>query len=201
MGTCLRRARQLPDGPVKANPAPLRRARRIPDSVTSRRARVSEVLQQGEVTSQEQLRELLAAEGIVVSQGTLSRDLDAVGAVRHAHGNGPARYVLGSEQVLATLPRDEALARVIADLLVSAEAAGNIAVLRTPPGGAQYLAGSLDRSGLEQVVGSVAGDDTVLVVARTLRAAQELCADLVDLASRGASRPVRGSGPDAGTGA
>lgn len=186
---------------MKTPPERLRPARRAPDSVASRRARISEILQRGEVTSQEQLRELLAAEGIVVSQGTLSRDLDAVGAVRHVNGDGQVRYALRSEQVLSALPRDEALARVAADLLISAEAAGNIAVLRTPPGGAQYLAGSLDRSGLEQVVGSVAGDDTVLVVARTLRAAQELCAVLLDLASRGASRSVRASAPDSGTGA
>ena len=183
------------------SPAPARGIRRVPDSVASRRARVAEILQLERVASQEQLREILGDEGIAVSQGTLSRDLDAVGAVRQVDSDGRTRYQLRSAPADWRIPRQDALARVAADLLVSAEAAGNIAVLRTPPGGAQYLAGSLDRSGLEQVVGSVAGDDTVIVVARTLRSAQELCEVLLALASRTSGRSARGSVADAGTGA
>jgi len=186
---------------MKAAAPPDRRARRVPDSVASRRARVAEILHQGEVTSQGQLREMLLADGIAISQGTLSRDLDAVGAVRQLQADGRARYVLSSAPMPPSLPRPEALARVAADLLVSAEAAGNIAVLRTPPGGAQYLAGSLDRSGLPEVVGTVAGDDTVLVVARTLRAAQDLCEVLLQLASRGSSRSPWAAPSNTGTGA
>ncbi len=79
---------------------------------------------------------------------------------------------------------DAALARVAEELLVRAEAAGNIAVIHTPPGAAQFLAGHLDRSTLVDSVGSVAGDDTIILVMRTPRAAAELCAMLLKLAEQ-----------------
>jgi transcriptional regulator of arginine metabolism len=171
---------------------------RAADTVASRRARIGEALRTLEISSQEQLRTLLAAEGIEVSQGTLSRDLLALGAVRQLLADGGVRYGLRSSPVLASLPRQDALARVVSDVLVSAEAAGNIAVLRTPPGAAQYLADTVDRSGVSEVVGTVAGDDTVIVVARTLRDAQQLCDALLNLAGGSRSRSPRSPAKKAG---
>lgn len=171
---------------------------RTADTVASRRARIGEALRTLEISSQEQLRTLLAAEGIEVSQGTLSRDLLALGAVRQLLADGGVRYGLRSSPVLASLPRQDALARVVSDVLVSAEAAGNIAVLRTPPGAAQYLAETVDRSGVSEVVGTVAGDDTVIVVARTLRDAQQLCDVLLNLAGGSRSRSPRSPAKKAG---
>ena len=171
---------------------------RAADTVASRRARIGEALRTLEISSQEQLRTLLAAEGIEVSQGTLSRDLLALGAVRQLLADGGVRYGLRSSPVLASLPRQDALARVVSDVLVSAEAAGNIAVLRTPPGAAQYLAETVDRSGVSEVVGTVAGDDTVIVVARTLRDAQQLCDALLNLAGGSRSRSPRSPAKKAG---
>jgi len=125
------------------------------------------------VSSQVELALLLAAEGVNVTQATLSRDLEELGAVkvRAADGGAPA-YVVpedGSPPPLrpATGVPPPRLARLLAELLVSAEGSGNLAVLRTPPGAAHFLASAIDRAGLTDVAGTIAGDDTVLVVARS----------------------------------
>jgi transcriptional regulator of arginine metabolism len=142
-------------------------------SKTARQARIVDILVRQPVRSQAELAELLAAEGVSVTQATLSRDLDELGAVklRGPGGGGASLYVVpedGSPPPVrplaeATPPR---LARLLGDLLAAADGSGNLAVLRTPPGGAHFLASALDRAGLPDVVGTIAGDDTVLVVAR-----------------------------------
>ncbi len=80
---------------------------------------------------------------------------------------------------------DPALPRILNETLLKAEAAQNIAVLHTPPGAAQYLAGHVDRSGLFESVGSVAGDDTIIIVMRDATEAQRMCATLLDLSEKG----------------
>jgi transcriptional regulator of arginine metabolism len=116
------------------------------------------------VHSQTELAELLSGEGIQVTQATLSRDLEELGAVKVSgaylipeDGNRPLR---SAEQAPARL------VRLLRELLTGVDASGNLVVLRTPPGAAQFLASALDRSGLPDVVGTIAGDDTILVVAR-----------------------------------
>jgi len=174
---------------VRPDDSRMASVRKVPATVASRRARILDALGTQSISSQEQLRDFLAGEGIAVSQGTLSRDLVALGAVRQVLPDGQVRYGLRTGRAVASLPRPDGLARVATDVLVSAEAAGNIAVLRTPPGAAHYLADSLDRSDagdvVGHIVGTVAGDDTVLVVLRTQREARQLCEMLGDLAARG----------------
>ncbi|MED5344725.1 MAG: arginine repressor, partial [Actinomycetota bacterium] len=80
---------------------------------------------------------------------------------------------------------DAALPRILHETLLQAEAAQNIAVVHTPPGAAQYLAGHIDRSGLFEPVGSVAGDDTIVIVMRSDSAAHDLCETLVELSEKG----------------
>jgi transcriptional regulator of arginine metabolism len=133
----------------------------------ARQARIVELISQRAVRSQAELATLLASEGVEVTQATLSRDLDELGAVklRGPDGGAPV-YVLPEEGHpirSAGLPR---LARVLGELLVSADGSGNLAVLRTPPGAAQFLASAFDRAALHDVVGTIAGDDTIMVVAR-----------------------------------
>ena len=159
-------------------------ASRVPQTMAARRARIIELLEATQVTSQSQLSDLLADEGFNVTQATLSRDLEALGAVKDSSTAGGSRYVLRDAAVVTRLqPSTDALGRIAADVLVSAEPAQNIAVLRTPPGAAQYLAGCLDRFGDDGIVGTVAGDDTVLVVLRTTGDAKALCTRLLALAS------------------
>ncbi|GAA4705055.1 arginine repressor [Pseudonocardia yuanmonensis] len=144
----------------------------------ARQARIAEIVAQREVRSQAELLTLLEAEGIETTQATLSRDLDDLGAVkvRGAYvipdDGSPVRGVEGGTARLS---------RLLGEVLVSADASGNLAVLRTPPGAAHYLASALDRAALNDVVGTIAGDDTVLVVAREPLTGAEVVARLLEL--------------------
>jgi transcriptional regulator of arginine metabolism len=155
-----------------------------PRTMNARRARIRTILEVREVASQAELGQLLAAEGIEATQATLSRDLDAIGAIKATSADGHVRYVVPGDATPRIDPGVDGVARLAAELLLSAEPAMNMAVLRTPPGGAMYLAGSLDRSGTPEVVGTVAGDDTVFVVTRSEADAASLCRRLLQLADR-----------------
>ncbi|MPZ66843.1 MAG: arginine repressor [Pseudonocardiaceae bacterium] len=158
-----------------------------------RQARITELVADQAVRSQAELLALLSAEGISVTQATLSRDLDELGAVklRGVDGGAPV-YVIPEDgsPVRAIEGGTARLARLLSELLVSADASGSLAVLRTPPGAAHFLASALDRAALTDVVGTIAGDDTIMVVAREPRTGAELAQRLMSLA-----RPVSGDRP------
>lgn len=141
-----------------------------PVSRTARQARILEILGTTRVVSQVQLSELLLAEGIDTTQATLSRDLDELGARKvRPLGGGRSFYAVGSDReamdAVQTGPREK-LSRMIEELVVSVDWSHALAVVRTPPGAAQYLASYIDRVGLDEVVGCIAGDDTIFVLAR-----------------------------------
>ncbi|RKT56621.1 arginine repressor [Saccharothrix australiensis] len=165
---------------------------------TARQARIVELISRRAIRSQSELAKTLAAEGIEVTQATLSRDLDELGAVklRGADGGAPV-YVIPEDgsPVRGVQGGTSRLARVLGELLVSADWSGNLAVLRTPPGAAQFLASALDRSALDEVVGTIAGDDTIVVVAREPLTGAGLAARLTALAA-GPDQPPPG-GTDA----
>jgi transcriptional regulator of arginine metabolism len=150
----------------------------------ARQARIVELITRRAVRSQGELLTLLEAEGIETTQATLSRDLDELGAVklRGADGGTPV-YVIPEDgsPVRGVEGGTTRLARLLGELLVSADASGNLAVLRTPPGAAHYLASALDRAALHDVVGTIAGDDTILVVAREPLSGAELASRLQSL--------------------
>ncbi|MBO0848900.1 MAG: arginine repressor [Pseudonocardia sp.] len=135
----------------------------------ARQARIVELIGQRAIRSQAELATLLAAEGVEVTQATLSRDLDELGAVklRGPDGGAPV-YVLPEDghPMRGSAGGTSRLARLLGELLVSADSSANMVVLRTPPGAAQFLASALDRAALHDVVGTIAGDDTVLIIAR-----------------------------------
>jgi transcriptional regulator of arginine metabolism len=167
----------------------------IPVTRAARLAQISELLARPEIAvrSQEELAHLLGERGIHVTQATLSRDLEELGAVRMRGPDGALVYRLpsetGPESPRARLPR------VLAELLISAEASANLVVLRTPPGAAQFLASAIDQAGRAPVLGTVAGDDTVLVISREPAGGDELAAELLRLAER--SRAARAEGSTA----
>jgi transcriptional regulator of arginine metabolism len=141
-------------------------------SRAARHDRIVAILAEHAVRSQAELAAALEAGGMSVTQATLSRDLDELGAVklRSADGGLPV-YVVpedGSPLTARTAGDDPParLARLLGELLVTAEASANIVVMRTPPGASNFLASALDRARLPEVLGTVAGDDTILVVAR-----------------------------------
>jgi transcriptional regulator of arginine metabolism len=169
----------------------LERLRPAP-SRASRQARIVTLISTHEVHSQGELAGMLAREGVEVTQATLSRDLDELGAVKLRGADGGAgRYVVPDDgsPVRGVTGGTDRLTRLLGELLVSADHSGNLAVLRTPPGGAHYLASALDRAALAEVVGTIAGDDTVLVVAREPLDGAGLAEFLSTLGTRSPGRP------------
>lgn len=148
-----------------------------PITRTVRQALILELLEQNLVSSQMQLSELLKNKGVEITQGTLSRDLDELGAKKIRPDSGRAFYAVGNtEETIAptTVGTREKLRKMLDDLLVSSDYSGNIAVLRTPPGAAAFLASFIDRVSMDEVVGTIAGDDTVFVLARDPLTGKEL---------------------------
>jgi transcriptional regulator of arginine metabolism len=161
-----------------------------PVSKTARHARIEALIRERTVRSQTELADLLASEGLSTTQATLSRDLEELGAVKLRGTDGTAAvYVIpedGQPPVRAAEQAPERLRRLLRELLTGADSSGHLVVLRTPPGAAQFLASALDRSGLPDVVGTIAGDDTILVVARDATgttAGAELAAKFLQWAS------------------
>ncbi|MHC4447709.1 MAG: arginine repressor [Planctomycetota bacterium] len=133
-----------------------------------RRHRILELLEAHNPGSQYELQELLAAEGIAATQATLSRDLHALGVSKSPRG-----YVLTAPRETVE-PNGRSLERTLERELLSADHGGNTVVLRTQPGHANALAVEIDRARLAEVVGTIAGDDTVLVIARSAARAKAL---------------------------
>ena len=150
------------------------------------------------VHSQEDLAARLGRLGVHVTQATLSRDLVELGAVRLRGPDGALAYSLPAEPLIGLAPHPDAdpptapqaapqaarLARVAGELLVTAEASGNLVVVRTPAGAAQLLASAIDHAGWPSILGTVGGDDTVLVISRDPAGGAELAASLLRLAER-----------------
>jgi len=144
-------------------------------SVTARRAKAIALIKAGLIHSQSDLVKQLKKAGFPVTQATASRDLEEIGAVRGRTASGESVYKISNtddESISRTMP-------IPADLIISVEASGNLAVVRTPPGGAQLLASSLDHSGITEIIGTIAGDDTVLVVSRKASGGAQLAKELL----------------------
>jgi len=126
----------------------------------------------------------LADDGIDVTQATLSRDLEELGAVKLRGADGGVGFYVVPEDgspLRGVAGGTARLSRLLSELLVSTDASGNIAVLRTPPGAADYLASAIDRAALPYVVGTIAGDDTIFVAAREPMSGAELATVIQDL--------------------
>jgi transcriptional regulator of arginine metabolism len=132
-------------------------------SKTQRQHRVARLLETQPVTSQTQLVELLEADGVKATQATVSRDLDELGAVKVRITGGESVYAIPELAHERVAPEDH-LRRMLSDWVADIGSSGNLVVLRTPPGSAHVVGSALDRSGLPEILGTVAGDDTVLVV-------------------------------------
>jgi transcriptional regulator of arginine metabolism len=160
-----------------------------------RQHRIARLLESEAVASQAQLVAMLAADGVVATQTTVSRDLEDMGAVKVRLPGGETAYAL-PEPISQVAPVDH-LRRVLGEWVVEVAHSANLVVLRTPPGSAHVVGSALDRSGRPGVLGTVAGDDTVLVVVEErlggARAAEELAMI--------AGLPVRGPRPGPGTAA
>lgn len=148
---------------------------------TQRQHRIARLLGDHAVGSQAQLAELLAADGVVVTQATLSRDLEEMGAVKVRVPGGETVYAVPDLSKDRVAPEDH-LRRVLSDWVVQVAHSANLVVLHTPPGCAHVVGSALDRSGLDGVLGTVAGDDTLLVVASERASGARLARQIASLA-------------------
>ncbi len=162
----------------------------LPSTKSARQHRIVELLNHHQVRSQTELATMLSESGLNVTQATLSRDLDELEAVKVRNADGTLVYAVpseGGDRTVRPAPDSAAgearLARLMAELLVSAEASANLVVLRTPPGAAQFLASALDHAGPLDVLGTIAGDDTVLVIARDPSGGETLAGRFTALAT------------------
>jgi transcriptional regulator of arginine metabolism len=146
-----------------------------------RQHRISQMLANQVVTSQEQLVRLLADDGVESTQATVSRDLDDLGAVKVRVSGGESVYAIPEYPADRVVPVDQ-LRRVMGEWVVEVESSGNLVVLRTPPGSAHVVASALDRTGIEGSIGTVAGDDTLMVVAAEGTTGENLAVALRNLA-------------------
>jgi transcriptional regulator of arginine metabolism len=129
-----------------------------------RQHRIMLLIEQQPVTNQAQLVDLLAAGGVEATQATVSRDLEEIGAVKVRAAGGDAIYAVPELPKNRIAPEDH-LRRVLGEWVVEVAASANLVVVRTPPGSAHVVASALDRAALPDIVGTVAGDDTIMVVA------------------------------------
>jgi len=160
----------------------------LPMTKNARQQRIIELLARNTVRSQGELAELLADAGVVVTQATLSRDLVELDAVKVRDAHGALVYAVPAEggdrtprAAIETPAAEHRLARLCTELLVSAEASANLVVLRTPPGAAQFLASAIDKAELGLVLGTIAGDDTVLVISRDPTGGEAVAQRFIDL--------------------
>ena len=159
------------------------------DTKTARQQLIIDLLTRHPVRSQQELVDLLHGQGVNATPSTVSRDLVELDAVRVRHGGSGLVYAVPAEGGDRT-PRpatgssagQSRLTRVAREVLVTAEASANLVVLRTPPGAAQYLASAIDHSAPTDVIGTIAGDDTVMMICRDPRGGQAVATRFMDLA-------------------
>ncbi len=160
-----------------------------PGTKSARHQHIVELVTHHEVRSQSELADLLAESGMRVTQATLSRDLVELDAIKVRAPSGALVYAVPAEggdrrpaAPVETAAAQARLARLCGELLVSADASANLVVLRTPPGAAQFLASAFDKAEFPEILGTIAGDDTVLVIGREPEGGDDLAHRFLALA-------------------
>ena len=148
---------------------------------TQRQHRINELIEREVISTAAQLVTRLQSEGITATQATVTRDLQELGTIKVRDEHGSRRIVVASSPKVSSPPLDH-LRRMMGEWVVSVDSSANLVVLRTPPGCAHVVASALDRSALEGVLGSVAGDDTLLVIASDEHGGAAIAASFRELA-------------------
>jgi len=146
-----------------------------------RQHRIARLLEEQPISSQGQIVELLAADGVIATQATVSRDLEELGAVKVRIPGGTMAYAL-PENAKEAATSDDHLRRVMGEFVVEVSHSANVVVLRTPPGSAHVIGSAIDRAGLPDVLGTLAGDDTLLLICSEQVGGAPVAAQLAALA-------------------
>ena len=142
------------------------------DSRTQRQRLIADLIRANMLSSQDELAERLAEQGIVATQATISRDLDHLGAMKVRRG-GAVRYAM-PDQVGTADWSARRLESILREWVRSAEPAGNLVVLRTPPGSAHMVGVALDQAAMPEIAGTICGDDTIFIAVRPPASAEGL---------------------------
>jgi transcriptional regulator of arginine metabolism len=146
-----------------------------------RQHRIARLLEEQAISSQAQLVEMLASDGVLATQATVSRDLEELGAVKVRIPGGAMAYAIPEHAKERAAP-DDHLRRVMGEFVVEVSQSANLIVLHTPPGSAHVVASALDRADLPDVLGTVAGDDTIILVCSELAGGVSVATELAGLA-------------------
>ena len=162
-------------------------------SPSVRRHHLVEILNENLIDSQVDLVKAYRAKGIRVTQTTASRDLEAIGAIRVRDGEGNFRYLPADSQKSSQPVNAGRTSQV--GLVLDVLSSGNLAVVKTPPGGAQLFAGQVDeaikRGALPKAIATIAGDDTVFVVAKSAQGGKDLIPDIWKFSGSSAPKPIK----------
>ena len=150
-------------------------------SKVQRQQTIARIIAENSVTSQPMLLELLEEEGIEATQATVSRDLEDLGAVKVRVRKGETAYAIPDFAPDRIAPQDQ-LRRVLSEWVAEVEFSDPMVVVRTPPGCAHVVASALDRSGMDGLIGTVAGDDTIFCIAEEKLGGKALAIQLRGLA-------------------
>ena len=142
----------------------------------TRQEKLLELISQYEINTQDELIDRLREHGFEVTQATVSRDIRELHILKMTTGKGSYRYVLPKQPEGGVR-----FSSALIDSIVSVDHAGNNVVLRTYPGMAQAVAVGIDHMDLHQILGCIAGDDTILVIVRDADAANEIADRIHDL--------------------
>ncbi len=151
----------------------------------ARQGKIRQLLAAHYVTSQSELQILMADAGFHVTQATLSRDLEILEAVKVPSPDGRSHYAIPDAATGVVEARDPSrLARTLSEMVEGIDFSGNMVVIHTPVGAASYIARAIDRSAMTSVIGTVAGDDTVMIVTRDPNGGEQVSRELMELAKQ-----------------
>ena len=145
----------------------------------NRQDKILEIIEAEPIETQEQLIERLASYGIKSTQATISRDIKQLHLVKEPAGQGRYRYAVSAHRTKLNFA--DRLRTIFRESLLSADYANNIAVVKTMPGLAQGAASALDSMHINDMVGSLAGDDTVIIVMRDEDSARDFCEEIKEM--------------------
>ncbi len=160
---------------------------KYPDSKTARQHLVEEMIVNKPISSQNEILKILKSKGFEVTQATLSRDLDEIGAIKSNNNEGKNVYVIKKKSVdKLSSSKDirNKLEKSLSEFVISVDSSANLAIIHTPAGAAQYVASLIDQSNIDKAIATIAGDNTVLVVTKGIDDGKKVASQIWDYAKQ-----------------
>lgn len=160
---------------------------KYPDSKTARQHVIEELIVNKEISSQNELLNMLKSKGFDITQTTLSRDLDEINAVKNVKIDGKNVYTIkknSADKLQSSKDVRNKLEKSLSEFVISVDSSANLAIIHTPAGAAQYVASLIDQAAMEKVLATIAGDNTVLVVTKGLDDGKKVASQIWEYAKQ-----------------